>query len=62
MEKEKLDKDDLIFTAYYLTVKLFKRHYHTFERYAKDAGFVEVAHKLESGEVLKETRLDVVSS
>jgi len=56
------DNDDLIFTAYYSTVEQFKRHFHTLERCAKRNGFKEIKHRLETGEVLKETRLDAVSS
>ncbi len=56
------ENDDLVFTVYYINAEQFKRHFHTMEDYARRKKFKEVAHKLESGEVLRETRLDVVSS
>lgn len=57
-----MTNDDLVFTAVYPKVEAFKRYYHTFESYARAAGFEEIKHELETGEVLKETRLDAVSS
>ena len=62
LEKERIAKDNLIFTAYYINAEQFKRHFHTIENYARREKFKDVAHKLESGEVLRETRLDAVSS
>ena len=57
-----IDKDNLVFTAYYIHAEQFKRHFHTVESYARREKYKEVIHKLETGEVLRETRLDVVSS
>ena len=56
------EKDDLVFTAYYINAEQFKRHYHTIENHARREKCESVIHKLQSGEVLQETRLDVVSS
>lgn len=56
------DKDDLVFTAYYIHAEQFKRHFHTVESYARREKYKEVIHKLETGEVLRETRLDGDSS
>lgn len=56
------DKDDRIFTAYYINAEQFKRHFHTIENYARREKCESVIHRLQSGEVLQETRLDVVSS
>jgi hypothetical protein len=62
LEKERIAKDDLVFTAYYIHAEQFKRHFHTVESYARREKYKEVIHKLETGEVLRETRLDAVSS
>jgi len=56
------DKDDLVFTAYYITVEQFKRHFHTVESYARREKYKEVTHKLEAGEILRNTRLDIQGS
>ena len=56
------DKDNRIFTAYYSCVEQFKRHYHTIENHARREKCECVIHKLQSGEVLQETRLDAASS
>ena len=56
------EKDDLVFTAYYINAEQFKRHFHTIEDHARREGLKEVVHKLQTGEVLKETRLDGDSS
>lgn len=56
------DKDDLIFTAYYISAEQFKRHFHTVEAYARREKYKEVSHKLESGEILRNTRLDIQGS
>ncbi|GAH64993.1 unnamed protein product [marine sediment metagenome] len=56
------DKDDLVFTAYYINAEQFKRHFHTLESYARRAKYKEVCHKLESGEILRNTRLDIQGS
>lgn len=56
------EKDDLVFTVYYISAEQFKRHFHTLENHARREKFKKIAHKLHSGEMLKETRLDVVSS
>ena len=56
------DKDELVFTVYYINAEQFKRHFHTLERMARREKFDEIVHRLQSGEVLKETRLDAVSS
>ena len=56
------DKDDLVFTAYYINAEQFKRHFHTMESHARYQKCKAVVHKLTTGEILKETRLDVVSS
>ena len=58
----RMTDDDLVFTAYYIHVEQFKRHFHTLEAHARREKYKEVIHKLETGEVLRETRLDVVSS
>lgn len=55
-------KDNLVFTAYYINAEQFKRHFHTLESYAKREGLKEVIHKLDTGEILQETRLDGDSS
>lgn len=54
------DKEELVFTAYYINAAQFKRHFHTLEAYARRANYKEVCHKLETGEVLRNTRLDDV--
>ena len=59
---DRMTEDDLVFTAYYSSAEQFKRHFHTLEAYARRERFKEVIHKLETGEVLRATRLDVVSS
>jgi hypothetical protein len=56
------EQDEEVFTVYYICAEQFKRHFHTLENYARREKFKEVKHKLESGEVLRETRLDAVSS
>ena len=56
------EKNEFVFTAYYINAEQFKRHCHTVESYARREKYKEVIHKLETGEVLRETRLDVVSS
>ena len=56
------EKDDQVFTAYYINAEQFKRHFHTLENYARREKFKEVSHKLQTGEVLRETRLDGQSS
>lgn len=56
------DKDNLVFTAYYIHVEQFKRHFHTLENYARREKCKAVIHKLQTGEILKETRLDAASS
>lgn len=57
-----IEKDDLVFTAYYINAEQFKRHFHTIENHARREKCKEVIHKLQTGEILKETRLDAVSS
>ena len=52
------DNDETVFTAHYSTVEQFKRYYHTIENHARREKCVCVIHKLQTGEVLKETRLD----
>ena len=56
------DQDETVFTVYYINAEQFKRHFHTLENHARREKFKKVAHKLQSGEMLKETRLDAVSS
>ena len=56
------EREDQVFTVYYINAEQFKRHFHTLESMARRARFKEIVHKLESGEVLRETRLDAVSS
>lgn len=56
------EKDDLVFTVYYINAEQFKRYFHTLEAHARREGLKEVVHKLQTGEVLKETRLDGQSS
>ena len=56
------DKDELVFTVYYISAEQFNRHFHTLERMARREKFNEITHRLQSGEILKETRLDAVSS
>ena len=55
-------KDGLVFTVYYICAEQFKRHFHTLENMARREKFNEIIHRLQSGEILKETRLDAVSS
>jgi hypothetical protein len=57
-----MTEEDQVFTVYYISAEQFKRHFHTLENHARREKFKKVAHKLQSGEVLRETRLDVVSS
>lgn len=56
------EKDDLVFTAYYINAEQFKRPFHTIENHARREKCKVVIHKLETGEILKETCLDAVSS
>ena len=58
----RMTDDDLVFTAYYISAEQFKRHFHTVENHARREKCKEVIHKLQTGEILKETRLDAVSS
>ena len=57
-----VDPDELVFVVYYISAEQFKRHFHTLENHARANKLKKVVHKLQSGEVLKETRLDAVSS
>ena len=56
------EKDNMVFTVYYISAEQFKRHFHTLERMAKREKFDAIIHRLQSGEILQETRLDAVSS
>ena len=57
-----IEREDQVFTVYYINAEQIKRHFHTLENYARREKFKEIIHRLQSGEVLQETRLDGQSS